>query len=115
MRRFRSSHATCNSRAVRFTPSFRATSTAADQSSVGIRAFFLRFVLHSSKRTLVSSRLTMGALLRGMVYLLAGKPSGRTTLTVIDRILHTRLPKTHRDLLLKARQERDQNWPKCPW
>jgi hypothetical protein len=30
-----------------------------------------------------------------MVFLLAGKPSGRTTLTVIDRLLHTRLPKTH--------------------
>jgi hypothetical protein len=30
-----------------------------------------------------------------MAFLLAGKPSGRTTLTVIDRILHTRLPKTH--------------------
>jgi hypothetical protein len=30
-----------------------------------------------------------------MIFLLAGKPSGRTTLTVIDRILHTRLPKTH--------------------
>src|SRR5580704_8384317 len=95
MRRFRSSHATCNSRAVRLIPSSRATSTAADQSSAGIRAFPLRLVLHSSKRTLASSRLTMGALLRGMAFLLAGKPSGRTTLTVIDRILHTRLPKTH--------------------
>src|SRR5271155_4981869 len=95
MRRFRSSHATCNSRAVRFIPSFRATSTAADQSSAGMRAFPLRLVLHSPKRTLASSRLTMGALLRGRVFLLAGKPSGRTTLTVIDRILHTPLPKTH--------------------
>jgi hypothetical protein len=100
--RFRSSHATCNSRAVRLIPSFRATSTAADQSSAGIRAFPLRLVLHSSKRTLASSRLTMGALLRGMVFLLAGKPSGRTTLTVIDRILHTRLPKTHRVVLFGA-------------
>jgi hypothetical protein len=34
-------------------------------------------------------------LLRGMAFLLAGKPSGRMTLTVIDRILHTRLLKTH--------------------
>ena len=34
-------------------------------------------------------------LLRRMAFLLAGKPSGRTTLTVIDRILHTRLLKTH--------------------
>src|SRR5208283_4429852 len=85
-----------NARAVRLIPSFRATSTAADQSSSGIRAFPLRVVLHSSKRTFASSRLTMGILLRGMAFLLAGKPSGRTTLTVIDRILHTRLPKTHR-------------------
>jgi hypothetical protein len=30
-----------------------------------------------------------------MVFLLAGKPSGRTTLTGIDRILHTPLPETH--------------------
>jgi len=30
-----------------------------------------------------------GKQLRGMAFLLAGKPSGRTTLTVIDRILHT--------------------------
>jgi hypothetical protein len=30
-----------------------------------------------------------------MAFLLAGKSSGRTTLTVIDQILHTRLPKTH--------------------
>jgi hypothetical protein len=30
-----------------------------------------------------------------MAFLLAGKPSGRTTLTVIDRILHSRLPETH--------------------
>jgi hypothetical protein len=43
MCRFRSSHATCNSLAVRLIPSFRATSTAADQSSEGIRAFPLRF------------------------------------------------------------------------
>src|SRR6202451_2405024 len=103
MRRFRSSHATCNSRAVRLIPSFRATSTAADQSSAGIRAFPVRLVLHSSKRTLASSRLTMGTLLRGMVFLLAGKPSGRTTLTVIDRILHTRLPKTHKEFTMAYR------------
>ena len=56
MRRFRSSHATCNSRAVRLIPSFRATSTAADQSSAGIRAFPLRLLLHSSKRPFVSIR-----------------------------------------------------------
>jgi hypothetical protein len=37
----------------------------------------------------------MGVLLRGTAFLLAGKPSGRTTLTVIDGILQTRLPKTH--------------------
>ncbi len=39
MRRFRSSHATCNSRAVRLIPSFRATSTAADQKLSGYSRF----------------------------------------------------------------------------
>jgi hypothetical protein len=63
-RRFRSSHATCNSRAVRLIPSFRATSTAADQSSVGIRAFPLRVLLHSSKRPLASSRVIIAVSLR---------------------------------------------------
>src|ERR1700691_2859250 len=83
MRRFRSSQAPCNSRAVRFSPSFRATATAADQSSAGMRAFPLRFCLHSPKRTLASSRLTLGVLPRGMLFLLAGDSDGRTTLTVI--------------------------------
>ena len=63
MRRFRSSHATCNSLAVRLIPSFRATSTAADQSSAGIRAFPLRLFLHSSKRAFASSRLIIAGLL----------------------------------------------------
>ena len=67
-------------------------------SSAGIRAFPRRTFLHSSKRAFASSRLTVGALLRGMAFLLVGKPSGRTTLTVIDGILHARLPKTHRPM-----------------
>ena len=64
MRRFRSSHATCNSLAVRLIPSFRATSTAADQSSAGIRPFPLRLLLHSPKRPFASSRLITAVSLR---------------------------------------------------
>jgi hypothetical protein len=52
----------------------------------------------------------MGALLRGTVFLLAGKPSGRTTLTVIDRILHTRLPKTHPAPLAACRGLEPRFW-----
>jgi hypothetical protein len=58
--------------------------------------------LHSSKRAFASSRLTMGVLLRGMAFLLAGKPSGRTTLTVIDGTVHAGLPKTHDELSSKT-------------
>src|SRR5580692_2880157 len=75
MRRFKWFHSTRNSVEVRLTPSFRATSTADAHSSSGIAAFPLRFCLHSSKRAFASSRLTVGVLLRGMAFLLAGCPA----------------------------------------
>jgi hypothetical protein len=95
MRRFKSSHATCNSLAVRLIPSFRATSTAANQSSVGIRAFPIRLFLHSSKRPFTSSKLINHRLATSH-----GPPprrisGGRMTLTVIDPTIHASLPKTH--------------------
>src|ERR1039458_3090223 len=75
MRRFKWFHSTRNSVEVRLTPSFRATSTAVAHNSSGIAAFPWRFCLHSSKRALASSRLTVGFLLRGIAFLLAGRPA----------------------------------------
>jgi hypothetical protein len=60
-RRFRSSHATCNSLAVRLIPSFRATSTAADQSSAGIRAFPLRLLRELSVKLRNADRTGSGS------------------------------------------------------
>lgn len=56
-------------------PSFRATSTAAAQSSSGMEAFPFRFRLHSSNRALASSSVIDPVLLRGMTFLLAGCPA----------------------------------------
>jgi hypothetical protein len=94
-RRFRSSHATCNSLAVRLIPSFPATSTAADQSSLGIRAFppataspFFEtssYFLQRHNRALVTSHYPPPCRISG----------GRTTLKVIDGTIHASLPQTH--------------------
>jgi hypothetical protein len=93
-RRLRSSHATCNSLAVRLIPSFRATSTAADQSSAGIRAFPLRMLLHSRTPSCFfqGDNGSLATSHRRPPHRISG---GRTTLTVIDAIIHASLPQTH--------------------
>jgi hypothetical protein len=58
---------------------FPATSTAVAHNSSGIAAFPCRFRLHSSRRALAPSRLTVGVSLPGMTFLLAGNSYGRTT------------------------------------
>ncbi len=79
---------------VRLTPSFRAASTAVAQSSSGIDSLPLRFCLQASKRALASSRLTVGILLRGMAFLLAGYPV-QIDLTNNHRTFHAGLPNGH--------------------
>src|SRR5581483_5284056 len=87
-------HSTPSSVEARLTPSLRATSAAAAQGSSGIAAFPLRLRRHSSKRAFTSSRLTVGFLLRGMVFLLA-RTGGRKTLSAMPGGLHASLPETH--------------------
>ena len=79
---------------VRLTPSFRAASTAVAQSSSGIDSLPLQFCLQASKRALASSRLTVGILLRGMAFLLAGYPV-QIDLTNNHRTFHAGLPNGH--------------------